>query len=384
MTVAPKIQDAKTRVSKVYAYKDLPLDVIRTWHAFRNENPVLYSPYFHPDYTKIIASLRDDVSVAVLKQNNAIVAILPFQGKSFARPVGSPMTDYQAVICKKGSSYTPEEVLEGTFVGAYHYNALLSNSDARADTLEKAAVIEFPDGPKSWRKNRNRAFKKHYSDLKRRIKNVTEDIGTPRFETCLQSEEVFKTLMDWKTAQFAASEYYNIFQNDWTRELLKTLLERDNTEALSLHMHALYFEDKLVAIDTGLVEGGTYHRWIVAYNPDYHKYSPGMQILNHIIDEADHLGYKRIDHGLGLEGFKKHYATKDVVAVSGFAAMSGLPSASSKAYNMLERMTSKHSSDVLGKLRRRYTQISGCEEGFANKQRVLLSSILQKAKSSAC
>lgn len=380
MTITPKSEaDVKTG-TKIYAYEDLPPGVIQAWHDFRAENPALYSPYFHPDYTKVIAALRGNVRVAVLTENNSVVAILPFQGKKFARPVGSPMTDYQGVICKKDANYTLEDVLKGTSVGVYHYDALVTDSNSSRDSHKKAAVIEFPEGSKLWRENRNSSFKKHYSDLKRRIKNVTEDIGAPRFEVCSQSDEVLEHLIDWKMAQFEAYNYYNIFQNDWTRDLLKTLLARQGSEFPCLHMHALYFKDKLAAIDTGLVGGGTYHRWIVAYNPDYHKYSPGTQILNHIIDEADNLGYKRIDHGVGLDGYKKHYATKDVTVASGFVAVSGLPSMSSKTYNVLERLASKHDSDLLGKLRRRYVQISGCEDGFANKQKALFGSILQKAK----
>ena len=69
------------------------------WAQMRAENPDIRSPYFHPDYTRLLAELRPDVRiVSQYDANGTPIAFLPVQGKRFARPVGSPMSDYHAII----------------------------------------------------------------------------------------------------------------------------------------------------------------------------------------------------------------------------------------------------------------------------------------------
>ena len=55
-------------------------------------------------------------------------------------------------------------------------------------------------------------------------------------------------------------------------KLLETLWSRQN-QALRCDMHALYFGDRLAAVDLGLSDGNTFHSWIVAYDGELHSLS---------------------------------------------------------------------------------------------------------------
>jgi CelD/BcsL family acetyltransferase involved in cellulose biosynthesis len=361
--------------TQIYKGQDIPDAVLSAWHGFRENNPYLYSPYFHPDYCKAVAALRQDVRIAVLERDDEILAILPFQGESFARPVGAPMTDYHGLICGPNDPYSIKDILDGTNVGAYHYSALISAAQDDAPDTHLGAVMRLPEGSEAWRASRDSSFNKHQKSLRRRIRKVSEDIGEPRIVPQSQNEDVFNTLIDWKVAQYDATGYYNVLGAGWTLDLLKSLWKKGPDAALRVDMHALYFGDELAAIDTGLTNGKTYHSWIVAYNSSFHTYSPGTQLLNQIIDATGGLGYDCIDLGVGLDHFKSHYTTENVKTASGFTAVSGPAANLSKLYDAAEKLGQKHLSDAPGRLRRRYSQIAACETSFSGRAKAMLSAV---------
>jgi len=101
-----------------------------------------------------------------------------------------------------------------------------------------------------------------------------------------------------------------------------------------------------------LTDGPTYHSWIVAYDNSFAALSPGMQLLEGIIDEAASLGYKKIDLGAGTDGYKKNYATDTMVVKSGFVAIQGMAGKLLSAYGKAEVLGQDRLSDLPGKMRR--------------------------------
>lgn len=354
---------------------ELPESVISAWHALRESNPRLYSPYFHPDYTRNVAQLVENVRVAVVKEGNEIVAILPFQGERFARPVGAPMTDYHGLICHPDCTLTLGDILKNSSVGAFHYSALVENHMHNSEKTSKGAMIYFPEGAEAWKKAQSGSYTRHLKDLRRRTRKSDEQIGPSRFDFRSQNPVLFETLIKWKTAQYERSGFYNIFRVDWTSKLLKTLWERPVSAPLRLDLHALYIGERLAAIDTGLTDGTTYHSWIVAYDPLLSVYSPGARLLNAILEESDNLGYERLDLGVGIDAFKRHYATEDVTTSSGFAPISGPAAALAQLYDAAEKLGQKRLGDAPGRLRRRYSQIAACETSVSGRAKAMLNSV---------
>lgn len=361
--------------TSLYKAQDLPESVIIAWHKLRASNPFLYSPYFHPDYMMEVARHLTDVRVVVLKENAKIIAILPYQGQSFARPVGAPLTDYHGIICSPDYSVSLQDILADTPVGAFHYTSLIKHLEKTVPNAHQGVVMAFPKGSQAWRSERDSSFNKHQKSLRRRIRKVSEEIGEPKLITQSQNKAEFDQLIQWKVSQYEESGYYNVLGADWTLGLLKSLWAKGAKAPLRLDMHSLYFGDKLAAVDTGLSDGKTYHSWIVAYDSKFHTYSPGTQLLNQIIDSSDMLGYERIDLGVGIDNFKKYYATESVQTSSGFAAISGPAAKLSQLYDAAERFGQKSLSDAPGKLRRRYSQIAACDNTMTGRAKAMLAAV---------
>jgi CelD/BcsL family acetyltransferase involved in cellulose biosynthesis len=92
------------------------------WTKMRAANTDLRSPYFHPDYTRLLAELRPDVRIiSQYEADGTPVAFLPVQGKRFARPVGAPMSDYHGIITNR-DDVTYDSLLSNSGIGAYHYS----------------------------------------------------------------------------------------------------------------------------------------------------------------------------------------------------------------------------------------------------------------------
>src|SRR5690349_131475 len=96
---------------KVIAGRGLDTTLVRSWKEIQHTNPALRSPYFAPEFTRIVAEVRDDVEVAIVSIDGCPVAFFPFQRKESnateAVPVGDFICDFQGLICKPGFHCNP-------------------------------------------------------------------------------------------------------------------------------------------------------------------------------------------------------------------------------------------------------------------------------------
>jgi len=345
------------------------------WTALRASNPATYSPYFHLDYTILLSELRDDVFIACVYENDLPIAFLPYQGQRFARPVGAPMTDYHGLVCKSDASLNTVNVLKAAGIGAYHFSASVNQQMSSHFQSEGDGVLmNLSSGVDKWREDRDGSYRRHLKSNRRRIRKATEDIGEPQFIWQSKDPAMFEQLIAWKKQKFAETGKYDVLSADWTMELLTQLWQRNNG-GLKCDMHALYFGDRLAAIDLGLSDRQTFHSWIVAYDGELHSYAPGIQLLEGLIDASHTLGYNRIDLGVGTDGYKRHYATEPVTAGTGFIAAQGSAAALSHLYSKAETFGQKALKDAPGKLRRRYTQIAACEDSVSGRAKAMLNAV---------
>jgi len=196
---------------------------------------------------------------------------------------------------------------------------------------------------------------------------------------------MFEQLIVWKRAQYERTGKYDVLSAGWTETLLKELLAAPRVKnGLRADMHGLYFGDRLAAIDLGLTDGKTYHSWITAYDPDLRTVSPGMQLLEEILEQSKTLGYAVLDLGPGLDGYKHHYADEGFGSVrSGFTAIRGPAATLSRLYNAAETVGER--SDLAlgrlpGKFRRRYSQIAACDPSFTGRAKAMISAAVTSGK----
>ena len=355
------------------AFRDLSAAHLTRWRTLRDQNPTLESPYHHPDYHALVDQHQGGVKVTLMIQDGDIIAFLPWQGGSFARPSGAPLSDYQAIIADPKHAIGVSDLLHGQAVGAFHYTAMLDKAGEPTTRLELSSA-------EAWRTDRDGSYRRHLKSTRRRIRKAEEEIGPRRIVTCSRDVDAYKALMTWKRGKFSETGKFDVLANPGTSGLLRALWERGPDSDLRADLHALYFGDRLAACDLGLTDGHVFHSWIVGYDPDLLTYGPGIQLLEGLIDQTRDVGYGVIDLGPGIDGYKRHYATHPHHVSAGMVTLPSAAGMLASSYDRMESILRNHTGDALGKLRRRYSQIAACEPKLIGRSSALASAIGTKLK----
>ena len=354
------------------------------WTQMRAANTDLRSPYFHPDYTRLLAELRPDVRVVCqYDETGTPISFLPVQGQRFARPVGAPMSDYHAIITDR-DHVTYDKLLAKSGIGAYHFSCATDAKRLRLPQIlstSETAAIEIETSAEAWRAGRDGSYRRHLKSNRRRTRKAEDAIGQKRIELFSRDIDVYASLLKWKREKFAQTGKYDVLSADWTQALIRKLWERGTKADLRCDMHALYFGDRLAAIDLGLSDGDVFHSWMVAYDDELSEYAPGIQLLEGLIDATPETKYRYIDMGEGLDGYKRHYASASRDVVSGLVPLSGAAGRLSRIYAATERWGVGPLKDAPGKLRRRYSQIAACEDDAGGRVRHMFAAFKSARRS---
>ena len=352
--------------------ESLPCDLAESWRALRADSgPHSASPYFSHRYAEAVAATSPaPVHIALQRPRwGEPRALLAFQGRGQARPAGAPMSDYN------GPLGTPEGGLEGFLqgagIGALQSGGLVGGVES-LDT-EPVCRIDLREGHAAWVESRNDSYRRHIKGLRRRVRRATEEVGEPRATYRSRSRDDFNLLIAWKRAQFASTAKFDVL-GGWPLKLLQRLWDRHD-EPLRAELHALRLGDRPAAFDLGLTDGEVFHSWITAYDPELSNYAPGMQLLERLVEAAPDLGYRTVDLGVGLEGYKRHYTNVDArVGVGVVHASGGAHAAAAKLYSGAEARL-----EPLARLRRRYSQIAAVEPRWTARARALTEAMVGEA-----
>ena len=352
------------------------------WSAMRKGNSALISPYFHPDYVRRIDSLTHNVRIVCAYEGDAHIGFLALQGGRLTRPAGAPLSDFHGIVQAADTQLSFADILSGTGISAYHFSSAIGADNIPEshiiDTQETSA-INIETSAEDWRAGLDSSYRRHMKSTRRRIRKTEEEFGARRFVFNSDDAQVFEKLMAWKFEKFDDTGKYNVLSVDWTMDLIRGLWENQDKDGdknnLRCDMHAVYFGDRLAAVDLGLSDGPVFHSWIVAYDHDFQNYAPGIQLLEGLIDEATNLGYSRIDMGAGLDGYKRHYATHGHKVVNGFVPVKGATAKAAQLYGKAEIWGQEAAKDLPGKLRRRYSQIAACEKSRPKRAKALFQAV---------
>lgn len=356
------------------------------WADMRQANPNLISPYFHPDYVQTLDKLVPDLRIICAYKDNQNIGFLAVQGGKFARPAGAPLSDFHGVIKAKNTPLSFADILEHTGISAYHFSTAIDVDNVDPNQIigqQHTAALNIGNSAEDWRAQQDSSYRRHLKSTRRRIRKAEEDIGPRRFEFLSHDPEVFEQLMAWKFKKFQDTGKYNVLSVDWTMAFIRGLWEnsaQDSPSPLRCDMHAVYFGEQLAAVDLGLTDGPVFHSWIVAYDHEFQNFAPGIQLLEGLIDAAQDLGYRRIDMGAGLDGYKRHYATHGHQVTNGFIPVKGMAGQAAQFYGQAERWGQKAANDWPGKIRRRYTQITACEKNRPKRAIAMIDAVKSTRK----
>jgi hypothetical protein len=141
-------------------------------------------------------------------------------------------------------------------------------------------------------------------DSQRRRRKLAREIGRLRFVSDDPSPAAFQQCLRWKSAQYLASGYRDLFTDRRNVDLFSILRRRG-----LLMISSLYAGERLAAVHLGTLWQGRFYYWVPAYDEDLHRYAPGRILLEEMLAFSHQSGHAEFDFLIGAEAYKFTYAT---------------------------------------------------------------------------
>jgi CelD/BcsL family acetyltransferase involved in cellulose biosynthesis len=301
--------------------RELSSDLIRGWGGLQQANPALASPYFHPEFTRVMAAVRADVEVAVLEDGGRVTAFFPFQrvGGSVGTPVGGIISDYQGLICAPDFTYDPRELVERCRLTAWNFDHLLtSQSSFKAfhHHIEPSPQIDLSKTFESYASERRASGSEQIKKCGNLMRRMEREVGPLGLIVHTAADAPLQQTLAWKSRQYLETGKADLFAMPWIRAAVERV-QAAQVEGFAGILSLLYAGERLVAGHFGMRGKSVWHYWFPAYDPGMARYSPGLILLLKMAEVAPSLGVRTIDLGQGMSLYKQRLMNASVPLASG-------------------------------------------------------------------
>jgi CelD/BcsL family acetyltransferase involved in cellulose biosynthesis len=278
------------------------------WDHIQRSSRDFESPYFRPEFTQAVASVRDDVEVLVIEDQGQPAGFFPFQRcpLNLGKPVSGRLSDFHGVIIPRGFRVDARQLLQAARLASWDFDHFVGDQpsfDVFTTSVEPASYIDMSRGYQAYCEERKQAGTEVIRKTQSRERKFEREVGQLHFEFDSREPRVLSTLIDWKVAQFQRTGFMNLFSFPWTQQLLNTLLT--GNQNLTGVLSVLWFGMDPIAIAYSLRSFNTAHSWFIAYNQEYSVYSPGMIMMLKFAEHGAEAGIRRVHLGAGDQRFKQ-------------------------------------------------------------------------------
>jgi CelD/BcsL family acetyltransferase involved in cellulose biosynthesis len=338
---------------------------VAAWRALQDAEPAFASPLLGVDFAQAVGAVRTDARVAVYRRGGQTVGFLAHHRRpgGFARPIGAPFCDYHALIGAREAALGPGEALQAARLGALRLNGLIDPFDSFGEAVDarmpahrivlggtSAAYLEA-----LWSGSVNRL--KNYRRYRRSLEKAA---GPLRVVGDDRDPDAFERLLAWKSEQFVRTGLHDFLAVPWAAALMRGLF-KDRTAAFGGQMLSLYAGGNLVAAHFGARQGGWFHPWISAFDPDLRAHSPGTVHQVEAIAAMTGLGLHTYDLGPGEDHWKSQFTNDDETIGAGLAIAPNFAGALARSSDRFWALPPLRDAALVGRVRNRLDQIAALE-----------------------
>ncbi|HZR17781.1 MAG TPA: GNAT family N-acetyltransferase [Verrucomicrobiae bacterium] len=294
---------------------------LERWRFLQESNPDLANPCFSPEFVLSVATVRDDVEVAILQSNGGVVGFFPFQrkGRSRAIPAGGIVSDYQGLVCGPGFQCDPRQLLKACGLVAWDFDRLIATQSSFKSfhrLCEPSAQIDLSQGYQAYAAERSAAGTRQLRDCEYRMRRLEREVGPLRFVAHSNDTGALERVVAWKSQQYRRSGWPDLFASDWGCGLVRQI-HAVQTPSFAGMLSLLYAGSFLIAGHLGMRSQTVWHYWFPAYDRRFAKYSPGLILLLKMAQVAEELGLRSIDVGTGISLYKKRLMNASIDVAEG-------------------------------------------------------------------
>jgi CelD/BcsL family acetyltransferase involved in cellulose biosynthesis len=288
--------------------RELSQNLADKWRALQASNADLAAPYFCPEFTSAVASVRDDVHFAVMENHGKIAAFFPYQSQGrCGQPVGGPVSDFQGVVCGPNFEVDVLRLLKACKLHAFDFDHMLTLQPGfalHAYGLEVSPRIDISQGYAAYVAERRKAGSQQIKKCGNLMRRIEREVGPLSFVPHSGDAGLLGKVLAWKSAQYVRTGQCDLFAVPWVRSLVERIHATD-ARNFAGRLSLLYAGDRLVAGHFGMRTPLVWHYWFPAYDMRFANYSPGLLLLLKIVEHAATLGTRHIDLGKGLSLYKE-------------------------------------------------------------------------------
>ena len=301
--------------------RELGRDFVPRWRELQQSNPILVSPFFAPEFTVAVASVRDDVEIAVIEENGKVEAFFPFQrrAKSVGGPIGGILSDYQGLICQPEFECDAPELLRKCRLATWDFDHLLATQKCFAPfhlATDQSPQMDLTNGYEAYVAQRRQAGSEQIKKCSNQTRAIERDLGSLHFIGHSSDAALLQKALAWKSRQYLKTEKQDLFALSWTRTLIERI-HATQTEDFAGMLSALYAGGKLIAVHMGMRSRTVLHYWFPSNDEEMARYSPGLLLLLKIAEHAPSVDLRVIDLGKGMSLYKERLMNVSVMLASG-------------------------------------------------------------------
>jgi CelD/BcsL family acetyltransferase involved in cellulose biosynthesis len=298
------------------------------WTLIQEAEPTLANPFFRPEFTRIVAEVRDDAWVCVLTEAGEARGFFPFQrGRLPAGiPIGGGRSNYQGVIAERALEWDVPALLRGCGLRVYDFDHLILDQPQFArfhSAFDVSPVMDMTGGFDAYAERLRATGSKVVKKVRQQERRIEREIGALRFEPNVTDPAVLDSMMRWKSQQYLDTGSQDRFAERWNVELMQRIHAAQEPGFQGM-LSALYAGDKLAAVSMSMRSHHVFHYWFPTYDRELASYSPGMVLLLGIAECAEQFGITSIDLGLGRAPYKDRLATGEITLAQGSARVPSL------------------------------------------------------------
>ncbi|HWM44579.1 MAG TPA: GNAT family N-acetyltransferase [Burkholderiales bacterium] len=289
---------ASYRLVKV---EDLDAGLVAAWRSIQEREPRFESPYFCPEFTRAVGSVRDDVRVVVIENDGRPAGFFPHQRATWGRgsPVGGALSDYHGVIAAPQAEWSVVELMRAARLSVWSFDHLV-DPVARFAPYVTASTAASPQI--------DLASFEPPPDFARKARKLARELGELSFSLHAPGSTALERMFEWKSEQYRHTGLTDAFGVRWTRALLQEAMHVQSAGFAGI-CSVLRAGDEIVAVHAGMRSRNVLHWWFPTYNAVHSAYSPGILLLLRIAAAAPALGIQRIDLGKGDARYKRSLMT---------------------------------------------------------------------------
>lgn len=300
---------------------------LAAWRRFQGQDIALASPFLGPDFTRIAAEVRRGVEVAVMRQDGAPIAFLPFERRGrTGGPVAGAMSDCQAVLADARLELDVRALVRAAGLSVHDFTfARAAQAPFRPFHRSTCTshLIDLSAGFDAYLRERREAGRflpdgssglPHHA--LQRARRLERQAGPLRFALHDPDPSTLRRLIEWKRQHYRRTGAPDVFARRWTVALLERIHATQSPPFAGV-LSTLSVGQQVIAAHMGMRSGNVLHWWFPSYDIAYARHSPGIILLVELCRAAAEKGIRIIELGPGDEGYKLLMANAGVTMAAG-------------------------------------------------------------------